>query len=156
MKNHAGDVLDFHSLRHTCGAWLAINGEQLKVIQTIMRHSSITLTMDTYGHLLPGQESDAIEKLQSIMGAENNILEAIGTDVGYSPLQHQRQQSGRDTLLSGAKACEKKNDNQQKQKTPKPIQIANLGDDLLLDATDHEGRPGGIRTPDQGIMSPLL
>ncbi len=45
--NHEGDTLDFHALRHTCGAWLATRGVHPKVVQTVMRHSTITLTMDT-------------------------------------------------------------------------------------------------------------
>lgn len=61
--NDAGENLDFHALRHTCGAWLAIEGVHPKVIQTVMRHKSITLTMDTYGHLFPNAEPEAIEKL---------------------------------------------------------------------------------------------
>lgn len=62
VTNDLGDHLDFHSLRHTCGAWLAIAGVNPKVIQTVMRHSTITLTLDTYGHLLPGLEQDAVEQ----------------------------------------------------------------------------------------------
>jgi len=46
-KNHEGETLDFHSLRHTCGAWLAMKGAHPKAVQAIMRHSTITLTMDT-------------------------------------------------------------------------------------------------------------
>ena len=65
--NHAGEVLDFHSLRHTCGAWLALAGCHPKVVQTVMRHSSITLTMDAYGHLFPGQVSEAVKKLPEMM-----------------------------------------------------------------------------------------
>ena len=61
--NHEGLDLDFHALRHTCGAWLAASGENPKTIQVIMRHSSITLTMDTYGHLFPAVEADAIGRL---------------------------------------------------------------------------------------------
>jgi integrase len=45
--------LDFHALRQTCGAWLAQTGVHPKAIQAVMRHSSITLTMDQYGHLFP-------------------------------------------------------------------------------------------------------
>lgn len=58
-----GHVLDFHALRHTCGAWLAISNVNPKTIQKVMRHSSITLTLDTYGHLLPGAEEEAVLKL---------------------------------------------------------------------------------------------
>ena len=58
--NHDGDRLDFHALRHTTGAWLALAGGHPKTIQTVMRHSTIQLTMDTYGHLIPGQAADAV------------------------------------------------------------------------------------------------
>jgi integrase len=68
--NHAGQVFDCHGLRHTCGAWLAMTGAHPKVVQTVMRHSSITLTMDTYGHLFPGQEADAVAKLRDILAAK--------------------------------------------------------------------------------------
>ena len=53
VRNHAGHQLNFHALRHTCGAWLALAGNHPQVIQAVLRHSSITLTMDTYGHLFP-------------------------------------------------------------------------------------------------------
>lgn len=66
IVNHAGESLDFHSLRHTCGAWLAIREIHPKTIQSVMRHSSINLTLDTYGHLMPGAEAGAIEKLTSM------------------------------------------------------------------------------------------
>ena len=54
--NGEGELIDFHSLRHTCGAWLAMTGAHPKVVQQVMRHKSITLTMDTYGHLFPARK----------------------------------------------------------------------------------------------------
>ena len=76
-----GQHLDFHSLRHTCGAWLAMAGEHPKTVQAIMRHSSITLTMDTYGHLFPGQEAGAVDKLPSMLAPapERAAYRATGT-----------------------------------------------------------------------------
>lgn len=65
--NADGEALDFHALRHTCGAWLALAGEHPKVIQTVMRHATITMTMDTYGHLFPGQAEGAVHKLAGVM-----------------------------------------------------------------------------------------
>lgn len=62
--NDEGDVLDFHCLRHTCGAWLALRGIHPKAIQRVMRHSTITLTLDTYGHLFPEQEEAAIAAME--------------------------------------------------------------------------------------------
>lgn len=66
--NQDGEVLQFHSLRHTTGAWLALANCHPKVIQTVMRHSDINLTMGTYGHLFPGQVTDAIQKLPDMLG----------------------------------------------------------------------------------------
>ena len=75
-----GRVLDFHSFRHTCGAWLAASGAHPKVIQSIMRHSDIRLTMDTYGHRLMEQESQALAKLPDLsLPPESESLRATGT-----------------------------------------------------------------------------
>ncbi len=71
--NHEGGRLDFHALRHTCGAWLAMNGVNVKVVQEVMRHSTITLTMDTYGHLFPGKESDAIASMPPLLAEAKNV-----------------------------------------------------------------------------------
>ena len=65
--NHDGEITDFHSLRHTCGAWLAMTGAPPMVVQTVMRHQSIGLTMDTYGHLFPGQAADAVGRMRSML-----------------------------------------------------------------------------------------
>lgn len=60
-----GEVLDFHALRHTCGAWLVQQGVSLNETKEIMRHSTITLTADCYGHLAP----DARSRSRSVLGA---------------------------------------------------------------------------------------
>ena len=65
-RDGAGRVADFHSLRHTCGSWLTAAGVHPKVIQSIMRHSTITLTMDVYGHRLVEQETTAIGRLPDL------------------------------------------------------------------------------------------
>ena len=39
------------------------SGVNVKVVQTVMRHSTIKLTLDTHGHLLPGQEAEAVDGL---------------------------------------------------------------------------------------------
>lgn len=65
-EDHDGRVLDFHALRHTSGAWAAIGGASPKAIQTLMRHSAITLTLDTYGHLLPDEASETVARMPSV------------------------------------------------------------------------------------------
>lgn len=79
VENFEGETLDLHSLRHTCGAWLAQAGVNPKTIQVVMRHSTIVLTMDAYGHLFPGSEAVAIAKLPLMLNAPA-ALSATGTD----------------------------------------------------------------------------
>lgn len=55
-------ILTFHSLRHTFASWLALNGEQLKTIQELMRHKTIQMTMK-YAHLIPDHKRRAVEEL---------------------------------------------------------------------------------------------
>jgi integrase len=81
--SESGEELDFHALRHTCGAWLATQGVQPKVIQSVMRHSTITLTLDTYGHLIEGAEAAAVNQTAGLL-AVPELLKATGTN-GTSP-----------------------------------------------------------------------
>jgi hypothetical protein len=76
--NDEGGRLDFHSLRRTCGAWLAMTGAHPKAVEAIMRHSRIVVTMDTYGHLLRGQEADTVAKLPAMLGEGPKQLRATG------------------------------------------------------------------------------
>ena len=48
----------FHALRHFYASWLIDQGFKPKQIQSMMGHSSITLTFDTYGHLFPSEEDE--------------------------------------------------------------------------------------------------
>jgi integrase len=47
----AGQVFDFHALRHQFITNLARAGVAAQVAQTLARHSTITLTMDRYSHV---------------------------------------------------------------------------------------------------------
>jgi integrase len=76
-EDHDGRTLDFHSLRHTCGAWAAMGGASPKAVQTLMRHSSITLTLDTYGHLLPDEASETVARMPEMQEIR---LALTGTD----------------------------------------------------------------------------
>ncbi|MBN1346707.1 MAG: tyrosine-type recombinase/integrase [Phycisphaerae bacterium] len=78
--NHEGKRLDFHSLRQTCGAWLALNGANVKTVQSIMRHSTPVLTLNTYGHLHPGEESKTIANLPTMTPDDREAVQATGTD----------------------------------------------------------------------------
>jgi len=149
--NHNGERIDFHSLRHTCGAWLAGAGVQPKVVQSLMRHSSITLTMDTYGHLFPGQEADAVRRMREMFNRpSHHVLRATGTDDANAgtpnSAQHLAQHSGRETVQRGANACETGDQNASDDESRKSLVIASLCEGLQGDATGNENRPGGPST----------
>jgi len=156
-KSHDGELIDFHSLRHTCGAWIAKTGAHAKVVQSIMRHAAITLTMDTYGHLFPGSEADAIGRLGDMMGDAPDTLQATGTDAASvassSIALQQAQQSGRETVRRDAMRCESEEQISPESPRSKPLKIADLGDAVRRDARENENRPGRTRTRDKGIMS---
>ena len=47
----AGLKFRFHDLRHACASWMIQAGIPLPVVQKHLGHESITITVDTYGHL---------------------------------------------------------------------------------------------------------
>lgn len=55
--------LRFHDLRHTCAALLLSNGRNLHEVKDYLGHSSIRVTSDRYGHLLP----EAREALANVL-----------------------------------------------------------------------------------------
>ncbi len=50
----------FHDLRHTYASLLINQGEHPKYIQNQMGHASISITMDTYGHLMNSVNQDVV------------------------------------------------------------------------------------------------
>ena len=60
----------FHDLRHTHASLLLIAGVNPKVVQERLGHASVTLTLNTYSHLLPGIQEAAAEKFDELM---NNV-----------------------------------------------------------------------------------
>jgi len=59
----------FHTLRHTHASMLIAAGVHAKVISVRLGHSSIGITMDTYGHLMGGPEGpDTATRFDRAMG----------------------------------------------------------------------------------------
>jgi integrase len=56
----------FHDLRHTSATLLLAQGVHPKVVQERLGHSQISLTLDTYSHVLPGLQREAASKLDGL------------------------------------------------------------------------------------------
>jgi len=99
----------FHDLRHTFGSLLSQDGASLTYVKEQMGHSSIQVTVDTYGHLIAGAGIAWIDRLDSELVPQKSA---------------NRTQTPNDE-----------------------------GEAIPAELIDLVGGPGGIRTPDQGIMS---
>jgi len=53
-----------HDLRHTFGSLLLQNGAPIVYVKEQMGHSSIRVTVDTYGHLIPGANVSFVGRLE--------------------------------------------------------------------------------------------
>lgn len=52
----------FHNLRHSCASFHLALGTNPKVVQNLLGHASIVITLQTYSHLLPGVSEEAAKK----------------------------------------------------------------------------------------------
>jgi integrase len=57
----------FHDLRHSAATLLLSVGVHPKVVQEILGHSQISITMDVYSHVLPGMQQDAMSRLNAVL-----------------------------------------------------------------------------------------
>jgi integrase len=64
----------FHDLRHSAATILLILGVHPKVVQELLGHSSIAITMNVYSHLLPSMQKDAMNIMHEAFmeGEEEN------------------------------------------------------------------------------------
>lgn len=63
--------LRLHQARHTCASFWIAAGLDPKTVMTYMGHSSITVTYDLYGHLIPGSMDDDRAKLDAFLERSN-------------------------------------------------------------------------------------
>jgi integrase len=57
----------FHDLRHTAATLLLTEGVHPKVVQEMLGHSQISLTLDTYSHTIPNMQTEAAEKMNTLL-----------------------------------------------------------------------------------------
>jgi integrase len=74
------EPLSLHDLRHTYASFAIAAGANVKALSTYMGHSSITVTLDRYGHLFPGNELEFAGLLEAfLLGATQTdpVLKAV-------------------------------------------------------------------------------
>ena len=66
----------FHDLRHTFGSLLIQDGASLAYVKEQMGHSSIQLTVDIYGHLVPGANVNWVDSLDTKTAPQQSATQA--------------------------------------------------------------------------------
>ena len=67
LKDAGLPRIRFHDLRHTAATLLLQAGEHPKVVQEMLGHSTISMTLDTYSHVLPSMQKEAAKKMNELL-----------------------------------------------------------------------------------------
>lgn len=59
----------FHDLRHTAASLMLLQGVNVKVVSEMLGHSSVSLTLDVYSHVLPGLQAEAAARMEALLTA---------------------------------------------------------------------------------------
>lgn len=71
------DITRFHDLRHTFATLLLSHGEYPKIVQQILGHTSIKITMDVYGHCLPSMQKNTMLRLDSLLRKQTTLTDVM-------------------------------------------------------------------------------
>ena len=76
IRKRAGiaETVRFHDLRHTQATLMLLAGVHPKIVQERLGHGDISITMNTYSHLLPGLQADAATKMGAMIPRKNREL----------------------------------------------------------------------------------
>jgi len=67
LKRAGLPPIRFHDLRHTCATLLLGRDVNAKVVSEMLGHSSISITLDIYSHLLPDMQEKAAKALEEAL-----------------------------------------------------------------------------------------
>jgi len=61
--------ISWHTFRHSFSTWLKSNGEDIKVVQELLRHSTSRMTLDTYSQALGADKRKAQGRVVAMISA---------------------------------------------------------------------------------------
>lgn len=79
------EKMRFYDLRHTHASLLIAEGIHPKKIAERLGHASIKLTMDLYGHLFDGSDTESAERMQRLFGERPKQQASLGGKVVVMP-----------------------------------------------------------------------
>jgi integrase len=60
-------VIRFHDLRHTCATLLLSKNVHPKIVQEMLGHATVAITLDTYSHVLPCMGDQAAAAMEDAL-----------------------------------------------------------------------------------------
>jgi integrase len=66
LKRAGLPSIRLHDLRHTCATLMLCEDVHVKLVQELLGHATISITLDTYSHLLPGMSGEAAGAMERI------------------------------------------------------------------------------------------
>jgi integrase len=76
------EPITLHEARHTCASILIAAGVNAKALSVIMGHATIAMTLDTYGHLMPGGLDEAAAQTNAYLarlGGDRPALSVVSS-----------------------------------------------------------------------------
>ena len=156
----AGRYADFHALRHTFITNLTQSGVNVRVAQSLARHSTVTLTMDRYSHVTSYNERAAIDALPDLTGTPDDkeacqqVELKTGTDnLPITPKKtdtktaHKTAQIAYFDNQSMSEVVNIVNENDEIRENCKPFDSNKIGTDKQPLSVPFSNGGGGIRTP---------
>jgi integrase len=67
LKRAGLPQIRIHDLRHTAATLMLSKGVHPKIVQEMLGHSTMTQTMDTFAHVLPDMQDEAISATESAL-----------------------------------------------------------------------------------------
>ncbi|RNB79034.1 site-specific integrase [Brevibacillus panacihumi] len=65
--------INFHSIRHTHASLMLKQGVHPKVVSERLGHSNISITLDTYSHVIPGLQQAAIDHFDDVLFGSQTV-----------------------------------------------------------------------------------
>lgn len=80
--------ITYHETRHTHASLLLLANIHPKVVSERLGHSSISITLDLYSHLLPHMQDEAVKKLDDVLDQQESAYKAAVVNIGSNTIEN--------------------------------------------------------------------
>jgi integrase len=95
-------VIRFHDLRHTAASIMLNRGVQVILVSRILGHSKPSITMDMYGHLLPGGQNEVAAMMNDVITSmEVSLPETSQTGPNWPQTDPGQQPTEKEPPITG-------------------------------------------------------